>query len=166
MKYICIKKLSLSGKQYYPGDVIPDNAFLDGSEAKLTKSGYVTEVGNEPTFDPAGGIAGEAEPVISVVFTDGDMNTAYPIDTEQLQIIADTMQKSASEAVATIEELADESPLVFILKVDSRKAVREAAQKRLSALYSIPGATGQSATGGTQDGAESKNEQISATATE
>ena len=91
--------------------------------------------------------------MISVVFTDGDMSTAYPIGAEQLQAIADTMQKTASDAAAAIKKIGDESVLVFLLRADSRKAVREAAEKRLSSLYSGIASPHQSAPGAAQEGA-------------
>lgn len=162
MSYICIKKLSLSGKRYYPGDTIPDDAFLDGSAAKLIKSGYVSEAGDLPASDPALVGFDEDYPALSVVFTEGETSTAYPVNTEQLQAIADTMQRSASDAADCISRIQDETVLVFILKTDSRKTVREAAQKRLALLISTPGLPGQSAAAVNDGGAGGISEQTTA----
>ncbi len=169
MSYICIKKLSLSGKRYYPGDSIPDDAFLDGSAAKLIKYEYVAEVGEQQPPEPVkGGFQDEEEPVINVVFTDGEDISGYPVNTEQLQAIADTMQKNASSAAAAIKEMgmAEESVLVFLLKADSRKAVREAAEKQLASLYEDMGAPAQSETEAAPEATEDNSEQTTEAAEE
>lgn len=149
MSYICTKKLSLAGERYYPGNTIPDEAFAEGSAAKLIKAGYVTEaspfegiVPPEPVeiVPPEGD-----EPVISVVFTEGEESLALPITSELLQSIVEIMQKTAVDAAAAISELSDETALVFIQKVDSRKTVKEAVTKRLVTLPTPDAPNGPSA---------------------
>ena len=164
MSYICISKLSLSGKRYYPGDAIPDDAFLDGSAAKLMKSGYVSEVGDKPASEPFKADSGEEEPVLSVVFTDGDSSSAYPVNTEQLQAIANTMSKTSADASAAVREISDESVLAFIRYVDSRKAVREAAEKRLASLYEDMGQPDSDETEAAQEATEDNPDQTTAPA--
>ena len=167
MSYICIKKVSLSGKRYFPGDSIPDDAFIDGSAAKLIKYEYVAEVGEQPSPEPVnGGFQEEDEPVLSVVFTDGETCASYPVNTEQLQAIANTMSKTASDASAAIKEIGDESVLVFILKVDSRKAVREAAEKRLASLYEDMGASDSCESGAAPEATEGNPGQTPGTTAE
>ena len=58
MACICVKKLSLGGKYYYPGDTIPDGVILPGRVDKLKASGYIAArdtAAPEPasTSDPA-----------------------------------------------------------------------------------------------------------------
>ncbi len=147
MSYICAKKLNLSGKVYRPGEPIPDEAFLDGRAAKLQKFGYVVEAGGEaPAPAPAPVLLEQEpeEPVLSVVFQNGEEFDAYPVNTEQLQTIADTMQKTAAEIVEGIEQVTDETVLIFLLKLDSRKTVRDAVQKRIDALTTLPTQPGSS----------------------
>ena len=165
MSYICIKKVSLSGKRYFPGDSIPDDAFIDGSAAKLIKSGYVAEADNQTASAPIkGAFQEEDEPVLSVVFTDGDSSSAYPVNSEQLQAIANTMSKTAADASAAIREIIDESVLAFIRYVDSRKAVREAAEKRLASLYEDMGQPDSDETGAAQEATEANPDQTTAPA--
>ena len=164
MSFICIKKLSLSGNEYHPGDFIPDDAFLDGNAAKLIRFGYVAEAGTKRASASVEAVTPDEEPVISVVFTDGEESTAYPVNTDQLQAIADTMQMTAANAADCVCRIKDETVLVFILKTDSRKSVREAAQKRLALLISTPGLPGQSAAEGNAGGAGGISEQTTAQA--
>ena len=71
---------------------------------------------------------------------------------------------TAANAADCICRIQDESVLVFILKTDSRKSVREAAQKRLTLLISTPGLPDQSAAAGNAGGAEGISEQTTAQA--
>ena len=162
MSYTCIKKLSLSGNRYYPGDIIPDDAFLEGSAAKLIKAKYVAE--SNDSLAAASASLPEDEPVIAVVFADGDSSSAYPVNSEQLQAIADTMSKTSADASAAVREISDESVLAFIRYVDSRKAVREAAEKRLASLYEDMGQPDPGESGAAQEATEGNPGQTTAPA--
>ena len=52
MAYLCIKKVSLAGKKYAPGETIPESAFLGGRADKLVAYGYIKPTGTE-TAKPA-----------------------------------------------------------------------------------------------------------------
>ena len=158
MSYICTKKLTLARKKYYPGDTIPDDAFLEGSAGKLIKAGYVTEAGVEVPGRLAEAETSGEDPVISVVFSDGDESAAYPVGTEQLQAIADIMQMSANDITEKIAEVSDETVLIFILKVDSRKTVRDAVQKRLEAINKLPTPAGSDESAASQGGISGDSE--------
>ena len=49
MSYVCVKKLSLGGKTYYPGDTIPEGVILSGRVDKLKAYGYIAEQETAPT---------------------------------------------------------------------------------------------------------------------
>ena len=159
MSYICTKKLSLAGKRYYPGDAIPDEAFIDSkARGKLIKAGYVVEAGGEIPGRLAEVEATEDDPVISVVFSEGEESAAYTVNTEQLQAIADIMQMSAAEIADKVAQVADETVLIFILKVDSRKTVRDAIQKRLEGLNNLPTPSGSDESAASQGGISGDSE--------
>ena len=144
MSYICTKKLTLRGKEYRPGDVIPEDAIDSGRTSKLAAFGYITTVGDEGAAGgrvpgEAGQLGGGEDVSIAVTFpgeAEGE-SVAYPIGTEQLQAIADTMRKNADDAAKVIEDEVDESVLVFLANCDSRKKVKEAAQKQLATIISL-----------------------------
>ena len=166
MSYICTKKLSLAGERYYPGNTSPDEAFAEGSAAKLIKAGYVAEAspfeGIVPPEPVEITLPEGDEPVISVVFTEDEESIALPITSEVLQSIVEIMQKTAVEAAAAISEVSDETVLVFILKVDSRKTVKDAVQKRLVELTTLPTPDGTNAPSASQEvtGAETEDPNI------
>ena len=43
MQYICLKKLTVNGKDYVPGDKIPGKEFDEGRPGKLISYGYIAE---------------------------------------------------------------------------------------------------------------------------
>ena len=103
MGYICTKRLSLGGETYYPGDSIPDNAFVSGRVNKLKASGYVTEA------DDAEPAAVEANVTVGVVALDLDRTgNLCTITNEALQTAVFTMQMSAADAAAAILNETDE----------------------------------------------------------
>lgn len=138
MGYICTKRLSLGGETYYPGDSIPDNAFVSGRVNKLKASGYVAEA------DDAEPAAVEANVTVGVVALDLDRTgNLCTITNEALQTAVFTMQMSAADAAAAILTETDETVLTFIASVDSRKTVTQAAQKQLAALTAYNGDSGE-----------------------
>lgn len=142
MNYICTKKLSLAGKDYQPGHVIPDSAFTGDRAKKLKAYGYIASVpgttDGQPLPAPATSQAAES---LSVILDTGagGAKVACLINTEQLQTVIDLMQKTAGAAAEAIAVEIDETVLTFIARVDSRKAVKEAAEKQLSVIASLGG---------------------------
>ena len=135
MSYICVKKLSVGGKAYHPGETVPDEVFLDGRAGKLRAYGYIAEVAADTPMLTAqpGGMDGEtglvAEAYTSATFCvtlehdESGAGIAYPITGEQLQAAVNIMQKNANDAMAAIGEEVDETVLTFIVKVDSRSHI-------------------------------------------
>ena len=142
MGYICAKKLRLAGRDYLPGDFIPEEVFASGRANKLKVYGYITEAASsvEDNTQVVEGTDGEAPLHTFYVTLDRDetgMRTAYPITDTQLQTAVDIMQKSAADAAAAVGDEVDETVLTFVVKVDSRKTVAQAAQKQLSAIAAV-----------------------------
>lgn len=44
MRYLCEKQLTLGGKIYYPGNIIPDGIILPERSSKLSRNGYISEI--------------------------------------------------------------------------------------------------------------------------
>ena len=129
MDYVCIKKLSLGGRDYYPGESIPESAFLSGRADKLKACGYIAKA-----EEPGGTVLDcpDDPPVFRITLERDEQNgnTAYPITESQLQRVADILRMTAAEAADAINET-DETVTAFIHALDSRKTVREVAKKRL-----------------------------------
>ena len=159
MNYICTKRLSLAGKDYQPGNVIPDSAFTGDRAKKLKAYGYIAPVpgtaDGQPLSIPASTQAADS---LSVLLDTGEggAKVAYLINTEQLQTVIDLMQKTAGAAAEAIEVEIDETVLTFVARIDSRKSVKEAAEKQLGVIASLGGRSDAPADGGkTGDKSES-----------
>lgn len=143
MEHICVKKLNLGGKDYLPGNVIPEGVILPERVDRLKACGYIAEKDSESPSDIPEASAPMTDSVtlpnyvdcISVTLArvkDGKPGYGCAVSGEQLQAIVDIMQENANDAVTAIAEVKDEIVLAFIAYVDSRKTVASAAQKRLS----------------------------------
>ena len=58
-----------------------------------------------------------------------------------MQAAVDIMQKSAEAANEAIEDEVDETVLTFVARVDSRKAVKGAAERQLGVIASVRGSS-------------------------
>lgn len=136
MSYVCVKRVKLGDRAFAPGEAIPDELFAKGRASKLVSYGYIAEVAPEGVMELSG-VDAEAVNYMTVVLEEG--GEPLPISNESLQTVVNTMKQNADNAVAAIEEEVDESVLSFIVAVDSRKSVKQAAQKQLAVLSSLRG---------------------------
>lgn len=138
MSYACIKKIKLGDREFHPGEIVPDEAFVGGRADKLKSYGYIAEMSAEGVLDLTGV---DVEPVgyMTVILAGEEV----AVSAESLQGIADIMQKNADDAAEAIAEEVDESILAFIAACDSRKGVQKAVQKQLAVISSIKGETNE-----------------------
>lgn len=52
MRYLCTKQLTAGGVTYHPGETIPDGVILPARSGKLSRSGYISELGEETKQAP------------------------------------------------------------------------------------------------------------------
>ena len=150
MEYICVKKLNLGGKDYLPGNVIPEGVILPERVDRLKSCGYIAEKDSEHPpvvlgadengvetvvdLSEAGPQFADSVCVILEKAEDGKPGSGYAVSGDQLQAVVDIMQENANDAATAIAGVTDETVLAFIVHVDSRKTVASAAQKRLLEL--------------------------------
>lgn len=138
MNYVCLKRLTAGGAEYLPGDPIPGEAILSSRVRTLISSGMIAEADVEfQTLEEPGETTGSL-PVVLGHLEDGS-EEALQIDAEQLQSITDIMTLAAKDAAKRIEDEVDENVLYFLQKVDSRKTVKEAAEKQLTIIHNLQG---------------------------
>lgn len=87
MQYLCMKQLTLAGVTYYPGDIIPDGIILPERSGKLSKSGYISELGREEQQDQ--------DDVLCKLFT----------EEEAQAMVADAVAAVERERAAQLSEL-------------------------------------------------------------
>ena len=144
MNFICTKKLSLGGTDYRPGDVIPDGAFTGDRAKKLKSFGYIADAIKAVQYVSATLSETQSVEMLSVTLNVGEdgEKAACPITGEQLQAAVDIMQKSSEADAEAIEDEVDETVLTFVARVDSRKAVKGAAERQLGVIASVRGSSG------------------------
>lgn len=153
MGYVCAKRMKLGGREFLPGEAIPDGAFAGGRQDKLVSYGYVTELKPEGVPELAGV---EAVPVsLLTVMLDGK-ETA--VSSESLQSICGIMRKNAKDAAEAIAEEVDESVLSFVGYCDSRRDVQRAVQKQLAVIASLKGGADIPETDGNAEDEAAKGE--------
>lgn len=145
-EFICKKPITLSGRSFTYGEVIPDGYVLPGRALALVRSNYITE------FAGAGILAGElAEAMTPIHPFQTDNSTpliTIPISTEKgilevtaasqtIMTVFEIMQKKLDEAEKDIAELKDEDALILLNAADSRKGIQKASEERAIQLRGL-----------------------------
>lgn len=132
MDYICRLRLSLNGKEFLPGQVIPEGLVLGSRVRALKTSGYIADIDSDA--EKSGGTDG-THTVDAVKIMIGTKE--YDVSAAQLQDYANVMMKNAKDAAAAIEDEVDMIVLEMLANLDGRKTVKEAAEKQLTIISSL-----------------------------
>jgi len=133
--YICTKALTLSGFSYQPGEHIPAEAVLPSRVRALTNQGYIAaqaEQAQEPTETPQEE-PGEPAPIVIPLTRDGGVFEVVATP-ESIITAACNLQLTAEAGIEAIKTMTDETALILIHALDSRKTVKAAAQDRAEEL--------------------------------
>lgn len=122
MKLIAKKPCSFGGKKFYIGDEIPMAAVINPKDQE--KMGVIAIVDDAPVPGTAMEVVIHAE--------EGDMPIS--LTKEGLQSVVDVLSGKTTDAKPVIEQMTDGDALILLHIVDSRKAVKEAAEERAKAL--------------------------------
>lgn len=143
-EFVCKRPITLSGRSFSYGEVIPDGYVLSGRALTLIRSNYIAEVES--------GVL-QAEEAVTPIrpFQDETVETliTIPISTENgiLEVITSSqtvttvfsiMQKTVEEAEKDIAGLEDENALILLNAADSRKGIQKAAEERATQLNKGP----------------------------
>lgn len=143
-EFICKKPVTLSGRTFSYGEVIPNGFVLPGRALSLVRSNYITEIeGGELQ------VKGAEMPIQPFQSENGKSLITIPISTEKgiLEVITSSqtvttvftiMQKKVEDAEKDIAELEDEDALILLNAVDSRKGIQKAAEERNVQLHKKP----------------------------
>lgn len=133
-EFICKKPITLSGRSFSYGEVIPDGFVLPGRALSLVRSNYIAEI--------EGGVLHSEESSIMPFQSENDETLiTIPISTEKgiLEVTTSSqtiitvfsiMQKKVEDAETDIAELEDEDALILLNAADSRKGIQKAAEER------------------------------------
>lgn len=138
MLYIALKPCRISGKDYLINDEIDVSKLSESELAALCKKKTIIGMPDDSVLPgtPADGEPKEKLFEVPVINKDEVFN--INITGAQLAEVVAIIQKSAEEAVKAVKEVSAEAPLILIHRLDGRKSVQEAAQKRAEELTANP----------------------------
>ena len=136
--YIALKPCRVSGEKYLINDVVDVSKLSEREIAALVKMKKIAGSSDASVLPgtPADGEPEEKLFEVPVINKDEVFN--INITGAQLAEVVAIIQKSADDAVKAVKEVTAEAPLILIHRLDSRKSVQEAAQKRAEELTANP----------------------------
>lgn len=138
-EFICKKPITLSGRDFSYGEVIPDGFVLPGRALTLIRSNYIAEISGELPVPEAQmsntHIQSENEDTLITIPISTENGILEATMSSQSVITALTiMQKNVEDAGTDIAELEDTDALLILNAVDSRKGIQKAAEERNTQL--------------------------------
>lgn len=139
-EFVCKKPITLSGRTFSYGEVIPDGFVLPGRALSLIRSNYIAEIGGDVPMAEL-----SAEPIRPFQSENGDTLITIPIEAKEgtLEVttssqtvifIFQTLQKKVEDAKKDIAETEDLDALLILRAVDSRSGVQKAAEERATQI--------------------------------
>lgn len=127
--YKALKPCTISGKKYIVNETVDVSLCTQKEIDALVKRELITGLP-----DTIGGELEEKLFEVPVINKDEVFNIS--ITGAQLADVVTILQGTADAAIDAIKNVAAEAPLILIHRLDSRKSVQEAAQKRAEAIAS------------------------------
>lgn len=148
MSYVCRKGLTLSGKEYKPGDLIPEGVILPNRVRALMAVGMISEVGESekadtPVVDNSQpGVSAPELSTVSIPVKGENGDITLEVTPEEIQAVFSILQMNASEGITEVGKIESDNVLILIHATDSRKTVQNAAKERadLSSLSDVKNA--------------------------
>ena len=135
MKLIAKKPCSFGGKKFFIDDEIPTESVLDPrAQEKRGVLAIVADDAAPPPAPPAPEAVRKEVDTMTVVIRDKEGDMPLDLTRDGLQAVVDVLTVKPADAEAIIEKMDDGDALILIHLVDSRKAVKAAAEDRAKAL--------------------------------
>ena len=135
--YVCNKMITLSGKQYVPGDVIPAEAILPSRVLALKRSNHIAEAEIEAdapdTQNSRQNSDFDSYPIELPISTPEGIVSAA-VSTKTVAAVFSILQLPEKEAKTAISDLEDDDALMLMNAVERRKNVLSAVKERHSML--------------------------------
>lgn len=139
-EFVCKKPITLSGRTFSYGEVIPDGFVLPGRALALIRSNYIAEIGGDMPMAEL--TERSTRPFQN---ENGDTTITIPIEAKEgiLEVITSsqtvisifkTLQKKVEDAKKDIAEMDDLDALLILRAVDSRSGIQKAAEERATQL--------------------------------
>lgn len=95
MEYVCTKSLSLAGRTYHPGDMIPDGVVLGSRAGKLKSNGYIADIGTGSGTLKDGEVIPQGT---KILYTNEEME----------RMLAEAVEEAVNNTVAELQQKQEE----------------------------------------------------------
>ena len=135
-EFICKKPITLSGKSFSYGELIPDGFVMPNRALTLIRSNYIAEIGEGAPVttletNSLRQFQSEYEDTLIKIPIEAKEGTLEVITSSQTVIsVFKTLQKKTEDAKKDIAEMEDLDALLILTAVDSRSGVQRAAEER------------------------------------
>lgn len=139
-EFVCKKPITLSGRFFSYGEVIPDGFVLPGRALALIRSNHIAEIGGDIPVAELSEMAtrpfqSENGSTLITIPIEAKEGTLEVITSSQTVIsIFKTLQKKVEDAKKDIAEMDDLDELLILRTVDSRSGVQKAAEERAAQI--------------------------------
>ena len=143
-EFVCKKPITLSGKNFSYGEVVPDGYVLPGRALTLIRSNYIAEVESGTMQEEEAVVPilpfqrGNEEPPITIPISTEKGILEVTTSSQTVTTVFSIMQKTVEEAEQDIAVLEDENALILLNAADSRKGIKKAAEERAVQLNNVP----------------------------
>lgn len=127
--YIALKPCTISGAKYLTNDCVDTSALTPAEVSALIKRKVIA--GNNEGVAPAASLEST---LIAIPVLGEEENFAVSLSDEQIVDVFTVLQQTADDAIKAIGEMTAENALILIHRIDDRKTVKAAAEKRANEL--------------------------------
>ena len=125
-----LKPCTVAGIKYIIDDEVDTSKLSDAEIEFLIKRKFIIKAGEGETIAPPPAVP----ELLTVPVSTDDGTLEISLSVEQLLNVVAILQLNAENAIKAIKGITEEAPLILIHRLDNRKSVQEAAQKRAEAL--------------------------------
>ena len=128
--YIALKPFRSAGVDYIIDDKVDVSKLNEAQIANLVQKKLIVKTGEDETVLPGTPVA----ELVTIPVDAEDGTIEVSMTPEQLLVVIAILQLTAEKAAEAVNELTEDSQLVLIHRLDTRKTVKTAAQNRAEAL--------------------------------
>ena len=133
MAFTALKPCSFAGQRYKIGETIPDELIHPENVNNLVKMGKIAVTGDDAWSSKPEQQARTSDFVSVDIKTESGVIT-LEVSQNGLQSVMDALTSKATDAEKIISELTESDALILLHAADSRKTIKEAAEKRASEI--------------------------------
>lgn len=126
--YVCKKPITLSGRLFSCGEIIPSEYIIPERVQTLIRNGYITQINEEFTEDNI------QKQEMKIPIIAGEETSEINIHSDEVVKALKIVQLNQEDAVKEIETVETKESLILIHTLSNKKAVQKAVEAKKSQL--------------------------------